>query len=382
MKVSGLLLVANYDSAVGYAWWLMESYWAALARRYESTHSVWLSYPSVSAMPQAVVDAPLKVIEAPFARTDLWAVLEQLRFLRLQRVRVVYFSDQEILHWRYLLYRLVGVRLIVVHDHTPGLRTKPNLWRRFLKRLSHSVPGWSADVIIGATEFLRERHIHVACAPAWKCFVVPNGIGLRVARAPSEDVRLRFGIPRQRKVVVGSGRAHKVKGVSFALRCFRKLVKERFRTDVHFLYCGSGPHLREFIQEARDLGIDEYVTFAGHHDLSSFLASCDIAFHPSEAEVGYSLSILEYMQAGLPVIVPNNPSVCAATLNGRTGLVYREGDVDAATASIEQLLDYPDGARMMGVEGCELVASKYSLDRAHSALLGVFEAVDPGLRGS
>src|SRR5690606_37747034 len=112
---------------------------------------------------------------------------------------------------------------------------------------------------------------------------------------------------------------------------------------------------------------------------SPFLASCDMAFHPSEAEVGYSLSILEYMQAALPVIVPDNPSVCAATVNGRTGLVYREGDVDAASASIEQFLDHPDDARVMGAAGCELVANKYSLGAAHSALLGVFEAVDPKL---
>lgn len=375
-----LLLVANYDSSVGYAWWLMESYWVTLAWRYRSTHAVLLSYPSVSRLPQAVADAPLEVVEAPFASTNLGAVWEQLRFIRLRRIRVVYFSDQEIFHWRYLLYRMAGVRLVVVHDHTPGVRTRPRPWLRLLKRLVHAIPWCSANVIIGATEFLRDRHIHVACAPPRKCFVVPNGIGGRVSRIPSEDVRDRFGIPKQRKVVVGSGRAHKVKGVSFALRCLRELIRKRSRLDVHFLYCGSGPHLQEFIEEARALDIADHVTFAGNQDLSSFLASCDIAFHPSKAEVGYSLSILEYMQAALPVVVPDNPSVCGATISGRTGLVYKEGDVGAAADSIEQLLDNSERARKMGMAGSELVASEYSLDRAHSALVEVFEAVDPRLR--
>jgi glycosyltransferase involved in cell wall biosynthesis len=375
-----LLLVANYDSAVGYAWWLMESYWATLARRYQASHRVLLSYPSISTLPDEISGAPITAVVAPFARTDIRSVWNQLRFLKRHRVRTVYFSDQETSHWRYLAYRFAGVQSIVVHDHTPGLRTTPRGWRKLLKALAQRLPWISADGVIGATEFVTERHISVTCVPRRKCFTVPNGIRQRVNQIPQEDVHRKFRIPADRRVIVATGRAHRIKGVPFALSCMQELLHRRFRTDVHFLYCGDGPHLGEFIKQAQVLRVSEHVTFAGRQDVSTFLSSCDVAFHPSEAEVGYSLSILEYMQAALPVIVPDNPSVCGATVHDKTGLIYSEGDAREAASAIEKLLDDREKAASIGREAQKVVAEQHSLERAQVTLVRVLESIDRNIR--
>ncbi|MCK4709513.1 MAG: glycosyltransferase, partial [Gammaproteobacteria bacterium] len=58
--------------------------------------------------------------------------------------------------------------------------------------------------------------------------------------------------------------------------------------------------------------------------------------HASKGEVGYSLSILEYMSAGLATIVPDNPSTCLATRDSETGLTYPHGNIKAACESIKQ----------------------------------------------
>lgn len=355
----------------------MESYWATLARRYQASHNVLLSYPSISTLPEEISSAPIRVIVAPFASDDIQAVWTQLKLLKRQRVRTVYFSDQDTSHWRYIAYRLAGVRKVIVHDHTPGLRTKPTGWRKFLKAIAQRLPWLSADGVIGATEFVTHRHISVTCVPPKKCFIVPNGIRQRIDRIRQEDIRQRFRIPVNRRVIVATGRAHRIKGVPFALSCMHELVHRRSRTDVHFLYFGDGPHLDQFIEQARKLQVSENVTFAGRQDVATFLSSCDVAFHPSEAEVGYSLSILEYMQAALPVIVPDNPSVCGATVHNETGFIYSAGDVGDAANAIESALDDPGKAVAMGKAARSVVATWYSLEHAQARLVQALEAIDP-----
>src|SRR6056297_2127090 len=94
-----LLLVANYDSDVGYAWWLMESFWVKLAEHYSPSNRVILAYPSISQLPQAIADAPLETVEQDFRGTHPGQVLKQCRFLRRHCVRAVYFSDRPTRHW-------------------------------------------------------------------------------------------------------------------------------------------------------------------------------------------------------------------------------------------------------------------------------------------
>lgn len=55
-RVTGaILLVANFSSDVGYAWWLMENFWVTIARHYHGhgKRSI-LIYPRISAVPKAV----------------------------------------------------------------------------------------------------------------------------------------------------------------------------------------------------------------------------------------------------------------------------------------------------------------------------------------
>ena len=131
-----------------------------------------------------------------------------------------------------------------------------------------------------------------------------------------------------------------------------------------------------FKSSAKNFGIEGYVTYTGQLDtVFPYLASCDFAIHPSKGEVGYSLSILEYMQAGLPVIVSDNPSVCGATLDGVNGCIYKEGDLLDATSKVAQLLSSPELINIMGGRAKQLVFEKYRLSDTHDQLLQAVSAI-------
>lgn len=376
-----LLLVANWDSGVGYAWWLMESFWVKLADQYCDDHLVLLAYPSITTLDSTIQSAPLKPIEQDFRGRNLSSLIGQCHFLRRNKVRLMYLSDWSTWSWRYLLFRLCGVRRIVIHDHTPGERTYPRGLKRRLKQVVNRIPWLTADGAIGATEYVRQRLKNVNCFPAGKCFAAPNGLpGPAENDDPGQvSVKQLFSIPWERSIMVMTGRANRYKNVGFVIECVAELVRAGQR-ELHFLFIGDGPDLEAFKVQAESLGVADHCTFPGRRsDVPIILPGCDFAIHPSRGEVGYSLSILEYMQAGLAVIVPNNPSVCAATEDGFTGFVYQRDDLSSAVGAIRRLLQDATLRERLGRSARNDVLERYQLDAAHRALLAAFGVIDgPG----
>lgn len=362
-------MVANWDSNVGYAWWLMESYWVVLAEHYPGRMNTVLAYPSISEIPEAIAGAPIQTVQEDFTQRG-WALLRKLPFLIKHRIHTIYFSDRPSRSWVYLFFRLVGVRRIIVHDHTPGLRTPPKGLKRLAKKWLNRLPWITADVCIGATDYLKHRFVEIGCMPVSKCHAANNGIPLE--QPDPESAHQRFGIPQERTLIVTAARANRYKGGFQALEALSRLAQKADVPDWHYLYLGDGPDRDAMLDYARELGIEQRVSFPGRvSNVLALLPSAGAALHPSKGEVGYSLSILEYMLCGLPVIVPGNPSVCGATEHEQTGLVYPEGDVQALAEAIERLLIDSDSRRAMGERASRAVRERYSLERTHAELLGI-----------
>jgi len=376
MRNQSILCAANWDSDVGYAWWLMESFWAKIGEHYDCEFDVILAYPSISKLPGVIKQSNLKMTELDFTFNNS-SILKQLKFIVSNQVRYIYLSDRPSIHWRYLLYKLAGVRKIIVHEHTPGLRSKPAPMKLFLKEVLNNLPMISADGFIGATEFIRQRLININGINPNRCFTATNGIPIANSFNGLDVGSLQaLGVPSERLVIVSTGRANLYKGVDFALETINVLVKDLRCRNAHYLYLGDGPDMDKILEMADELGINEFVTFPGRvMCVNKFLPSCSIAFHPSKGEVGYSLSILEYMQAGLPVVVSDNQSVCGATTHEEDGIIYKQDDIKAAARALKLLLDNPDLRKLMGVSASNKVKKHYSLDNCHSELIKSIDAI-------
>lgn len=370
-----ILLVANWDSDVGYAWWLMESYWAAIAEHYAGDYRILLAYPSISRIPEVIEKAPIECLEISFRNTDRASLKQQSQFIRQHQVKLMYFSDAAMVSPAYAYYRLFGVNHIINHDHTPGERSAPAPWKLAIKKLLNRVPGFYADGVLAATDYVRQRHLKVNGIPAQRCFTVQNG--LRASEAVEAcDLNEMFGIPEDRCVVVTTGRANRYKGIDFAIRVIAKSIKEHDQNKLHYLFCGDGPDLEAFRKEAQALGIADHVSLPGRlSNIPQILKAADCAFHPSSGEVGYSMSILEYMQAGLPVLVPDNPSVCGATRHEVDGLHYRERDEAAAAQALKRLVSDEQMRSEYGSEALRRVNSEFTLARGHQQLLSAIDAL-------
>lgn len=370
----GILLVANWPSDVGYAWWLMESFWAAIARHCEAQYSSIVAFPQLNAIPEVLQQAPIESIEHNFQASSIQQVLDNCRLIRKHQIKIIYLSDYPMSALQYMAYRVCGVKTIISHDHTPGLRAKAKGIIRVLKAIRSNFPFASVDAGFGATSFVTERLRDTYCLKKAKCFTVQNGIDVSQLETQA-DLRPDW-LPKFDQgefVIITAARANHYKGITFALEVIAELVQRGHR-HVKFVFCGDGPHLEEFKQFANELGVDEHCVFPGRvSQLNAAFKLCELGFQPSQGEVGYSLSIIEYMYAGLPVVVPDNPSVCAATEDQKTGCIYSEGDVLSAANKIEWYIHNPDGLRAQGSNAISTVKAHYTLKRTHEALIRAFD---------
>ncbi len=370
MNKQGILCVANWESNVGYAWWLMESFWVKISEEFDGDYDVRLVYPEITTLPESIEKSSLIIDELVFDHGGLYGLIKQLIFIRKHRIRLIYYSDRPYFSFRYAFFKAVGVKKIIVHDHTPGLREKPAGIKKILKSLKSRVPLFNCDVVVGATDFVTQRCVDVACFPSEKCFSAPNGIPAHVDNIGCKSLREKYSINENSIIIVSAGRVTEYKGVGFAIEVIEKMISEGL--NIHYIYFGDGPDRRKYEKIIKDRSLVQNITFAGRVDnLQDFLLECDIAFHPSKGEVGYSLSILEYMRAALPVVVPNNPSVCAATRQGETGCIYQDGSVDHALSCLKYLAKKKNLRLKLGKEAKKDFLTHYTIDVCHRNLFDI-----------
>lgn len=371
MKNSGsILLVANYEPNVGYAWWLMENYWrviAELAQREQ--RPCILAYPVLDGAVPKLGSAPATLAQLDFSDTSLRGYLALLRLVRRFRVRSVYLTDQPYFDLRYALMRLCGVRRIVLHDHQPGDRDRVSIWKGALKRLIHLVRLFSCTQYVAVSAFVRERMIASAKVLPEKCVVVRNGIALAPSQVRGDEASIReeFGIASSAVVVALVSRAHPYKRIDFAVRCAAEIERRNPQSKLHFLFCGDGPALPELRQLVDQLGVPRRFTLAGKRsDVRRILSECDVGMHPSRGEVGFCLAILECMAAGLPVLVPNIDSVRGATDHGNTGFVYEDESIESVLNYLFMLERDPDLRRRIGAAAQQVVHKEFDLEHTNA----------------
>lgn len=357
VKKKGILAVGNFDSNEGYAWRLMERFWCDLSQYGMSkNYQTYVCFPTVSVVPQCLKDANCQVDAVDFTSSSLGAVRRQLQYIVKNSIRVLYLTDFTTYSWRYFLFRLAGVKTIIVHDHTPGVRSLPGRSKAIMKRFLNRAPLISCSAGLAVSPYVAERLVSVNGLPEEKVFCVTNGIDLTEGDSPSGRASERESLVR----IVTVGRVCHYKGIDFALDVMSLLVSKYSLSNFEYLIIGDGPDRPEFANKVQQLGLEGLVHFIGNVDnVSERLLDCDIAFHPSRGEA-MSLAILEYMRASLPVVASDNPSVSSALKHREYAMIYPAEDVERAAITIKQLVENSEMREQLGRTAQRKVVESFS----------------------
>lgn len=327
------------------------------------------------------------------AKLDLLLIPRLHRFLRRGGYQAIYFLDHAhaVFHG-VLASRGTGVRVRVMPVHTAGQ------WggQPSLKRPIRLVRG-GLDRIIAVAEAQRDYLVAREGVPASQVTVIPNGVPLEqpddtARRARRTEVRAGLGCPSGAPVIGITAVLRPEKNHELLLRAFA-CVREALPA-AELWVIGDGPR-REFLEaECGALGLSvaregagspaagesaarparPAVHFLGRRaDARAVMAGLDVAVLSSHLEA-LPLSLIEAMDAGLPVVSTRVGALAELVEDGVSGLLVPPGDEAALAGALLGLLRDPERRAAMGRRGQEIVAARFSVE-------GMVEATERLLLG-
>ncbi len=195
------------------------------------------------------------------------------------------------------------------------------------------------DGIIFVSELARnEFMLNMPSLDLSKTAVIYDSVKRDPVEVPPFDIRDRYGIAPEKKLIMFHGRICEEKGISILLRAITQLDKRRF----HLVLMGSGEvkymgEIKAFIIANQLLHNVSFIPYQDH--VQPLVAQCDIGVLPSIVREAFGITNIEYMMLGKVHITTNNGAQPEYIEDGRTGLLVSPGDYKALADAIERLLD-------------------------------------------
>jgi glycosyltransferase involved in cell wall biosynthesis len=270
--------------------------------------------------------------------------------------------------------RMAGVPSIVHHAHGFSFnRPLGGLARRLFIALER-VAARAGDLIISVNDEQRRTAIECGVDTPARIGTIHNGIDLLpFSGSNRETARRQLGFGSSAVLIGTIGRLAPQKGFAHLIRAFR-MVLER-TPSARLVIAGDGPLEAELHQEAKSLGIADRVCFTGfRRDVPDLLAAFDIFVQPSLWE-GLSISLIEALAAGKPIVATDIESSREILVPGENGLLVAPADETALARAIEQLTLNPGLAERLATNARRAAAVRFSEQRMVEQVLAAYDRV-------
>lgn len=213
--------------------------------------------------------------------------------------------------------------------------------------------------------------------------VVPNAVKLGLVLSDSERTSLRIELAGDpsRTIIIAVGRMVVLKGYAELLTAFAQVRKDF--PKIFLLIVGDGSLRADLEALTSVLGIINDVRFLGlRTDVPRLLAASDIFVNNSHWE-GLSMSMLEAMAAGLPILATNVGEAPFLLADGR-GFLIPPRDVNALSAKLRKMLGESLTQMNAGKTARAFAESHYALEPWFDKVLDVYSKTQPtqsGLEG-
>lgn len=166
------------------------------------------------------------------------------------------------------------------------------------------------------------------------------------------------------------GRILKDKGVDDYIEAAKRIKAKYPQTEFNMLGFIE-PTEMHYETVLKELEAEGVLLYRGNQkDVRPYIAKAHATIHPSTYGEGMSNVLLESASSGRPLITTNNPGCMETVLDGKTGFIYKGGNVDALIRTIEYFLYISNDRReAMGKAGRAYIEQNFSRDIVIDAYL-------------
>jgi glycosyltransferase involved in cell wall biosynthesis len=232
--------------------------------------------------------------------------------------------------------------------------------------------------VIVCSQFMAHQLQRDFATPADKLDVIPNAVVPAVEPFASAAARLamrRHFVADDAPLVLYVGRLVFEKGIHILLQAWPTVLGRW--PNARLVIAGIGAMLDDLRDQARALGIDSTVQFAGFvsDEAREQLYRCaDVAVFPSLYEP-FGIVALEAMAAGCPVIASATGGLAEVVDAHHTGITVAPNNSDSLAWGIEHVLAHPDWSLQRARRARELVQRIWTWERVAQQTIAVYHRV-------
>jgi glycosyltransferase involved in cell wall biosynthesis len=303
-------------------------------------------------------------------------VLKGLREIVLRHdINLIHAHDHKTDLFAYLLRRWLWRRHITLLSTAHAwvmLGLKGEIYRRLDLSLMHRF-----DHLIAVSHATKDEMVHSG-VPVNLISVIHNGIDTDAwaRNRVFHSLREELGLGQVFPVIGYVGRIMPEKDLETWLRAAAVVAQEY--PQARFVLVGEGKdnsYLEQLKRLAAELGIAERTYFPGYRsDLLPVYAGFDLFLLSSRRE-GLPNSILEAMAMGLPVVTTDVAGAKELVVNGETGFVAPQQEVQGLARAVLTILGDEHRRSVMGRAGRRRVELEFSFSRRMRRIEDLYEQI-------
>ena len=229
------------------------------------------------------------------------------------------------------------------------------------------------DLYTVNTEFTRQQVIALGC-PEDKIFKLP--VGFQISQYSFCDRKLNSG---EAVKIITVARLVEKKGIEYAIKAIAEIAKDY--PNIIYRIVGDGS-LRESLEcLVLDLKISDNVKLLGwmtQEQVRQLYDDSHIFILPSVTAAdgdreGQALVLQEAQAMGLPILSTLHNGIPEGVLDGESGFLVPERDVEALAKKLRYLVTNPEVWAKMGRQGRAYVEERYNIEQLNQQLVEIYQ---------
>lgn len=319
----------------------------------------------------------LPIQRKPALCSDIYMLLKLILLFRQERFDIVHSHMPKTSLLGMLAAWLTRVPVRINTFHGEVWATKLG-WKRAVLKLFDHLVGLLATDILAVSPSQRDYLANEGVVPANKLRVIGAGSVCGVdplrfhANMPMRQlIRQNLNISLEAKVILFVGRLNRDKGMLDLAAAFNTLARQH--SELILLLVGAEEevtfnqiqHLCASVQNRL-----RYVSFTATPE--HYMAAADIFCLPSYRE-GFGLTIIEAAACGVPAVASNIYGITDAVEDGKTGLLFPAGNINALTNALLKLMTDTQLRQRMAESATQRALSLFSSARITREILTLYD---------
>ncbi|MHA1335558.1 MAG: glycosyltransferase [Promethearchaeota archaeon] len=215
--------------------------------------------------------------------------------------------------------------------------------------------------LVTVSKNIKDYLIKVGKLPKNSIQTIPNGIEVsKYKKLLNVDYKKDIGINKDDIVLISIGRLISLKGFDILIEAFSQIYN---KSHLKLLIVGDGQHKNFLNNLINRKNLSESIKLLGfRNDIPQLLNLADCFILCSKSE-GLSVSILEAMASGLPIIATNVGGNSELVKDGINGYLIEPNNSHILANKIMDLINDYDKLKKFGRASLYFVKKNYSLDR-------------------